>query len=241
MAGTLKEWHTKNGSKVTQLLSGRSNVFLLTHKNKHILIDTSPGRKWKKLDRRLKELNISGLDYLILTHSHFDHAGNALKIKQQYKAKVFIHENETNFLTTGTNPAIHGTNKFSRIIAGIATKMFLKKAKYTPCSYDYAVNSSYDLSTPGFNAYILHTPGHSPGSMSIIVDDEIAIVGDCMFGVIRSSVFPPFAENTEQLIGSWGKLLDCGCTTFLPSHGKERSRLQLYLNYQKHKKQSGTK
>lgn len=237
----MKQWQTKNGNIVTQLLGGRSNVFLLTHKNKHIIIDTSPGRKWKKLDRRLKELNISSLDYLILTHSHFDHAGNALKIKQQYQAKVFIHENETKFLTTGSNPAIHGTNIFSGIIAEIATKVFLKRAGYTSCSYDYTVNSSYDLSALGFNAYILHTPGHSPGSISLIVDDEIAIVGDCMFGVITSSVFPPFAENTEQLIESWGKLLDTGCTTFLPSHGKERSRLQLSLNYQNHKKESGTK
>jgi glyoxylase-like metal-dependent hydrolase (beta-lactamase superfamily II) len=70
----------------------------------------------------------------------------------------------------------------------------------------------------------MHTPGHTRGSLSIVVDDEIALVGDTMFGVFKGSVFPPYAENAGVMIQSWGKLLDTSCRLFIPSHGTANSR-----------------
>jgi hypothetical protein len=45
-----------------------------------------------------------------------------------------------------------------------------------------------------------------------------------MFGIFPNSIYPPFAYNTEQLISSWGKLLESKCVLFLPSHGSQISR-----------------
>jgi beta-lactamase superfamily II metal-dependent hydrolase len=73
----LKTWKTKSGYNIIQLLSGRSNVFLLTNGGKNILIDTSPKYMWNKLQKRLAALNVNHLDYLILTHTHMDHAENS--------------------------------------------------------------------------------------------------------------------------------------------------------------------
>jgi glyoxylase-like metal-dependent hydrolase (beta-lactamase superfamily II) len=58
----------------------------------------------------------------------------------------------------------------------------------------------------------------------LVVDDEIAIVGDCMFGVFKSSIFPPVAEDPDEMIRSWGKLLETNCSIFLPSHGSANDR-----------------
>ena len=74
---------------------------------------------------------------------------------------------------------------------------------------------------------IMHTPGHTSGSVSVIIDDEIALVGDTMFGIFRSSVFPPFADNIPELIRSWKSLLETECSLFLPSHGREKTREEL--------------
>jgi hydroxyacylglutathione hydrolase len=87
------------------------------------------------------------------------------------------------------------------------------------------VDDRFDLNEFGFNAYLMHNPGHTGGSMSLIVDDEIAIVGDAMFGVFKWSVFPPFAEDSAQMIKSWGKLLATNCSLFLPSHGSANIRM----------------
>lgn len=201
----------------------------------NILVDTSPKSRWKKLDRTLQDLNISRLDYLILTHAHYDHAENANRLKNKYKCLVVVHKSEAELLNNGLNPVVAGTNVFSRLLVRMFIGKFTKISKYDPCQHDIAVETEYDLKKLGVHAYILHTPGHTAGSISLIIDNEIAIVGDCMFGVFRNSVFPPFAENTELLIKSWGRLLETECRLFLPSHGKEKTVFQLAADYEKRK------
>lgn len=224
---TMNEWKTKNGTKITLLLGGRSNVFLLSHNKKHILIDTSPQRLFRKLNRRLVKMDINHIDYLILTHTHFDHTGNAFAIKRRYKAKVFVHKNEAGNLIKGQSTLPAGTNRFTRLITRLVPEKIAAGIKTESCDYDYTIDSSYDLSGLGFNAYIMHTPGHTSGSVSVIIDDEIALVGDTMFGIFRSSVFPPFADNIPELIRSWKSLLETECSLFLPSHGREKTREEL--------------
>ena len=231
----MKTWTTHSGYKITQVLAGRSNVFLLTNGEKNILVDTSPGNRWRKLDKRLQGLHIDHIDYLILTHSHYDHAGNAARLRDCYKAQVIIHKSEAAYLLSGKNSLVNGTNMLTYYMVQALMKPFGKMVFYKPCQYDILVDSTYDLKNAGFNAYILHTPGHSDGSMSVIVDDEIALVGDCMFGVFKGSAFPPFALNTGQMVDSWGKLLHTACSLFLPSHGSADSRELVQRDYDRRK------
>ncbi len=72
--------------------------------------------------------------------------------------------------------------------------------RYEPCGFDMLVDGMLDLKGMGMDAYIMHTPGHTSGSVSVIVEDEIALVGDTLFGVYKGSVFPPFAENADVMI-----------------------------------------
>jgi len=115
------------------------------------------------------------------------------------------------------------------MITSIFGETLMLANRYRGCSADLLVHDRYDFD--GINAYLIHTPGHSAGSMSLIIDNEIAIVGDCMFGVFKSSVFPPFLTSSKDLIDSWGRLIETGCTLFLPSHGKEKTRDQLLFDY----------
>ena len=189
----------------------------------------------RKLEKRLEMLMISRIDYLILTHTHFDHAANASTIREKYKAKVIVHKNEGSCLTSGNSLMLDGTNIFTRTMVWLIAKRVSSLLRCKPCQYDLLVDSSLDLMESGFNAYIIHTPGHSAGSMSIVVDDELAIVGDAMFGVFPWSVFPPFANDVKQLINSWGKLLETSCILFLPSHGSGNTRLMVKKDYDKRK------
>jgi len=231
----MKTWQTKSGTKVIKVLAGRSNVFLVTSGEKNILVDTSPGSLWKKLDKRLKNLHIQSIDYLVITHAHYDHAENAFRLKTRYKALVIVHRSEANDLASGGNWKVDGTNAFARLMVKILGKLVAGKMPFEPCPPDLLVDEKMELNSPGLNAYVLHTPGHTPGSISLVVDDEIALVGDCMFGVFKGSVFPPFALDTRQMIESWGKLLNTGCRIFLPSHGKADSRELVQRDYDKRK------
>ena len=84
----------KKGYTISQIMSGRSNVFFIESGEKYFLIDTSTSSNWEKLNSTLKSMGISKIDYLILTHTHHDHAANAKRIKDNYNASVIVHQNE---------------------------------------------------------------------------------------------------------------------------------------------------
>lgn len=220
----MRNWTTSGGNRIIQILSGRSNVFLLTNGRADILIDTGPGFMWETLQKRLGQLQINKIDLLILTHSHFDHAANAAKIREKYNSRVIIHESEAGYLATGDNILPSGTNTVTKFLVRTFAGKFRSIALYQPCKYDYTVDDIFELSDFGFNAYLMHTPGHTSGSVSVITDNEIALVGDTMFGVFRRTVFPPFASDPGQLLNSWEKLLKTGCRLFIPSHGSANSK-----------------
>src|SRR5574344_1440791 len=97
----MKRWRTKSGYDRIMILSGRSNVFLLTNGEKNILIDTSVSRLWNRLQQKLDKLGINSIDYLILTHSHFDHAANANRITKRYNAYILVQKDEADYLSNG--------------------------------------------------------------------------------------------------------------------------------------------
>lgn len=210
-------------------MAGRSNVFLVTDGGKHLLVDSGPGSRWKTLDRRLRRLGVGRLEAVVLTHAHYDHAGNAARLQEKYEAGVIAHIAEGPFLARGENSAIGGTNALARLAVAGLGRLFARRARYGPCRPDIQVDPSFDLREFGFKAHALHTPGHTAGSLSVIVDDEIALVGDAMFGIFPRSVFPPYAADAGALVASWGKLLATKCRLFLPAHGSANPR-QLVLN-----------
>jgi hydroxyacylglutathione hydrolase len=208
-------------------------VFVLTNGAINILVDTSVPRLWQKLQRHLDKAGIDKIDYLILTHSHFDHAGNARRIKERFNLKVFIQKEEAEYLVQGKNIVPAGTTIITRFLINTAGRKLLPLFRYESCQYDLIVDSIYELKEIGFNGYLMHTPGHTSGSMSLVVDDELALVGDTMFGIFRWSVFPPFAENVSQMINSWNKLLKTDCSIFIPSHGSVNRRFLVQKEYDK--------
>jgi glyoxylase-like metal-dependent hydrolase (beta-lactamase superfamily II) len=216
----MKSWETKNGCCITKILSGRSNVFLVLYKNKTLLVDTSPKQFRLKLNKRLKQLNTDTLNYLVLTHAHFDHAGNAKFIKDNFKAQLIIHKKEAALLKAGKNASIQGTVPFTKLLIAVFMKNPQHWFTYPACKADILIDSYFDLNQLGIPGYIISTPGHTEGSISIIIDNEIALIGDTLFGIFKNSIFPPFATNISAFHESWKKLNKTSCDWFLPSHGK---------------------
>jgi hydroxyacylglutathione hydrolase len=232
------EWETKSEVIIYLLLSGRSNVFLVCSQDASILVDTS----WQFARSKL-QASLDGFDFhtyrsltaLFLTHAHFDHAGNAAWVHERYRPKLIVQENEVPFLCNGDNALPAGTNFLARLILPRFGGLGKLLVRYPPAYPDIAFDNRMDLSNLGFDAYLLHTPGHSAGSSSLILGGEIALVGDAMFGVFPHSAFPPFAEDPQLLVRSWKKLLETGCQLFIPAHGKGISRDVLEEDYLKTK------
>jgi glyoxylase-like metal-dependent hydrolase (beta-lactamase superfamily II) len=172
---------------------------------------------------------------VILTHTHFDHAGNAAWLSHEYGAEVIVQAAESDFLAAGDTPIPGGTLSFTKGLADIGKKIN-PVFKYEPCQPDHVFDDTFDLSRYGMNGYVTHTPGHCAGQSAVIIDDEVAIVGDSLINILSAKIFPPFADDVEELMRSWKKLLDSGCNTFLPGHGKTITRGQLADEYERRNK-----
>jgi glyoxylase-like metal-dependent hydrolase (beta-lactamase superfamily II) len=220
----MKQLITTSGTKITMLAGGRSNVFMVSGRHINVLVDTGPAFMCKRLLKKFDKLSISSIDYLVLTHTHFDHAANAQRIKEKFGLKVIVHEKEVDYLLSGDSPVPAGTNAFTSWLSGTFGSWMESKVRYNSCKADIIVNDVFDLSDTGIKVRIIHTPGHSAGSLSLIVDNEIALAGDTLFGVYPGSCYPPFADHLPDLLKSWEKLLETDCRLFLPSHGRPRTR-----------------
>ena len=236
----MQSWCTGDGQIVRRVLTGRSSAFLVSNGESHVLIDTGHARGFRQLSRNLARLCVpqEKLSALLLTHAHYDHAENAHRIKASYATTLIIQREEVGYLSRGENPMIYGTTRFVRSLTNLLGKRVLAHANYPPATADRTFDETLDLSPFGVNAYVLHTPGHSAGSASVIVSGEIALAGDALFGVFRNSAFPPFADLPLVLIESWKKLLDTGCTLFLPAHGGAVTRDVLQREYEKYRKRA---
>lgn len=220
----LDKYITKNGYEFYLILNKCCNVFFLTNGKTNIIIDSNRKKNRKLLNNSFSKFGIIKVDYLFLTHSHFDHVENARYIKNKFNAKVIIHKSEANLLSDGYTPLPEGTVLPTKLIIKLIGKRIQHRFEYEPCVPDITFEEKFDLNDYGYNGFLLHTPGHTSGSSCLILDDEICVAGDSMFGIFRNSIFPPYANDVKQLVLSWNKLLDTKCKLFIPSHGTPRTR-----------------
>lgn len=231
----MKQWKTTNAYWVFLVLSGRSNAYLIRKGNQNVLVDTGKETAYKRLEKNLESLHVSKIDFLVLTHTHYDHCQNAKKMEEQFACKTIVSEKEKASVDNGYTPLPNGTIFISGLISKLGRLIARKPFEYSVFTPDLLLNGQMDLHDSDLDIKLIETPGHSAGSISIIIDNEIALVGDAMFGIFRNSVFPPFADNAYELIKSWRRLLNTSCHLFLPGHGKAIKRELLHQEYNKRK------
>lgn len=219
----MRKWKTSSGIEILQVLSGRSNSYLIRYEKGNILVDTGKTSAFDELVESLRQLGVqmNEVGYLVLTHTHFDHCQNAAKLKSSGNCQIIVGEPEAIFAESGYTPLPKGVFLLTRIISALGNWIGKARFGYEPIHPDILIQGETKL---GDRVKIVPTPGHSAGSISLIIDNEIALVGDALFGVFRNSVLPPFADDFTQAIKSWGTLLASGCRTFLPGHGRPITR-----------------
>jgi glyoxylase-like metal-dependent hydrolase (beta-lactamase superfamily II) len=231
----MRQWTTENGLLVHRLVGPGCNVYLVSGPSGCIMVDSSYGFTGKKLLQRV-ELACAEkqLKALVLTHTHFDHAGNAALIKEHFKLPIVVHEEEAGYLKKGISPLPRGTQFYNKAVMNMVRRVHIPFQHFKAVRGDILINDRYDFSEYGLNAYALPTPGHTKGSLSVVVDNTIALVGDTLVGYVLGHNYPAFADGPDQFVASWAALLDTGCTTFLPTHGGAIKREALQVLLDKH-------
>lgn len=81
------------------------------------------------------------------------------------------------------------------------------------------VAEEMQLGVFGVNGFILSTPGHTEGSLSVVLQTGEAFVGDLAVNFM-GSVTTPFAVDTTELFLSWRKIVKLGVNNIYPRHGR---------------------
>ncbi len=222
----MKKWTVADNCTIYQLLDGFFNAYLIQDHQEYFLIDTGRKKSFSDLEQRIKKIiGDQPLRYLILTHTHYDHCENAASIKNSFGVKILVSISESGYLKQGSTPLPQGTNLFTKVLSNLGNRHATSWYLYDSVVPDIEITESYSINN---SVRIISTPGHSVGSLSIVVKDRYAIVGDALFGSPRGSVLPHFADDELLLFETWKKLLgDTNCHTFLPGHGKPISRQRL--------------
>jgi glyoxylase-like metal-dependent hydrolase (beta-lactamase superfamily II) len=159
-----------------------------------------PADDARRLLAEAKSLGLNKIKYIVNTHSHVDHImGNAEMVKKT-GAKIIIHEEDASFLAQ-TPPSL--------------LEMF--RAASSPPA-DLQVKDGDMIQVGKLGLKVLHTPGHSPGGMSLYMDGMV-FTGDSLFvGSVGRTDFP--GGSWEELETSIRKKLYVlpGDTIVYPGH-----------------------
>lgn len=212
--------------QVIRIPVGYANVFLLKNGQQSVLIDTGIKRHAKYILEKIGKhgLKADDIALIIQTHTHFDHAGNTAALKKLTGAKVLVHQKEADCLAKGYTPIPNGTNLYTQTVAALGRKIYPGIAAYAAVDPDIIIAEKFDLAPWGINGYVLPTPGHTEGSVSVFMEDRIAIAGDCFFPVYPKSVFTPFCNDIPLLLQTWQTIFDLKIDEIYAGHGPRFNR-----------------
>jgi len=189
-----------------------------------ILIDGGDPNKVDNIKKGIAKALIQPeeIKLIILTHGHWDHTGSARDIKQLTGAKILLHRGDMHFIAEPKTIQPPGLNSWGRTLSALLT--FMSPMIHVP-KFEVAIiaeDKELSLAEYGIPGRIIPTPGHSWGSVSVILDSGDVFVGDLamnLFPLRLNPGLPIFGDDMTIVKNSWRKLLDRDVKTIYPAHG----------------------
>ena len=149
--------------KIHTLVVGRlqTNCYVLQSRDTSIVVD--PGDEPKRILLFLKDLGV-GTTKIIATHTHFDHVLGVNDVRAELKVPFVIHHDDLQMLESMQSRV--------RQIMGFTVP--------PPPKVDQFLKDGERISFGDEQVNVIHTPGHSPGSVSL-AGDGFVLTGDALF------------------------------------------------------------
>ena len=177
-----------------------ANCYILYNPDKKEGLIIDPGAEGARLIKFIEQEKIC-INYIINTHGHPDHIGANRKIKEYTNAPILIHQYDAPMLTRRGSVL---SLIFPLESSSPAADTFIKDGDLIECA--------------GMKLKVLHTPGHTPGGISLLIDDAI-FTGDTLFsGSVGRFDLPGGSEDV--LLNSIKKILSLDENLIIyPGHG----------------------
>ena len=212
--------------KITRIKLPLANAYLVQGRQT-ILVDTGAPGDDDRIVAAMEQAGVAPHDLalILLTHGHGDHAGSAGALAQRTGAPIALHRADLAQVQAGRNDRLNTTGLEARLIRPFVDKPF---PAFTPSVLLDEDVSLADLGVDlGEDAHMLPTPGHTPGSMALILPEQgDAMVGDVLMGGWMGGTLRPtrpnvhyFVDDPAALQDSLARLLASNCTRWHVGHG----------------------
>jgi len=191
-----------------------------------ILIDAGTPNRIHAFQKSFERLSIhpNEIRLILLTHGDHDHVGSAKDLKELTGAKIAIHHHDKlNFERSLFNfpPGVTSWGHLLHfilypILKNVVPSIPAEKADIVLDENDYSL---IDFGIPG---KIVYTPGHTQGSVSVLLETGEAFVGCLAHNNLPFRLrpgLPIFAEDIEKVKESWKSIIQQGAKTIYPAHG----------------------
>lgn len=193
-----------------------SNCYLLLGE-RPVLVDTGAPGDLGRILTALKTHGVapSDLALILLTHGHSDHAGSAAELRARTGRPVAIHAADAALARSGQSGVLAVQTGLGRVIRPFVNEPF---AAFEP---DIVFHDSFPLEPYGLRGRVVPTPGHTPGSCSVVLAHGEALIGDVLRG---SMVWPNrarphfFCNDPERNVRSLARLAREGLLRCHPGH-----------------------
>ncbi|HMA65888.1 MAG: MBL fold metallo-hydrolase [Fibrobacterota bacterium] len=194
------------------------NCYLIKLNSGFILIDTGWTKSRTILEGCLDKAGCKpgDLKLIVLTHGDFDHIGNCLFIRNKFKSKIAMHNDDLGMAERGD---MFWNRKKNNLFMRTLSNVIFKLSSSDRFSPDIYLKDGDDLAEYGLRAKVISLPGHSTGSIGIITDDGNLFCGD-LFENIRKPSLSSIIDNSSSAKLSADKLSDLNIGTVFPGHGK---------------------
>lgn len=189
------------------MLDVKYSVFGKLENNCYLITDTATGKSalvdCTEDGSKMKDfIGNAQLEYILLTHGHYDHIGGVKEIKEQTGAKVVISRDDENMLKSSK--------------ASLAAFVF---EKHNNADADIVVDDGDSITLGESVIKVITTPGHTNGSVCYSCGDKL-FTGDTLFFCSCGRTDLPGGSYSD-IVASLKKLADLeGNPTVYPGHDR---------------------
>lgn len=202
-------------SAVIRIATMGSNSYLIKGLKGYALVDTGMDKSGKKIKKALTELDLSfdDISLIIITHAHADHMAALNEIRENSEAFVIAQKEAAEYIKIGESSPVIPRTGFGRFLHKITPPLKIEGEKV-----DVTFDRELDLSPYGISGKLISTPGHTKGSLTVVLDNSEIIAGDQFRGKPGELSLGMFYEDEAALLESLKKIASYRSSVIHMSH-----------------------